>query len=124
HMRHTRTGKISLKSGDKSETVIRLTIIGLFILTILAFFFFDFTGLFIERAIVDTTQNLITMFLTPWLSNFSIGEAFYQVAVTLALAVLSTLLGAIIAFFLALMAATNISKEWVSKTVRIFVAFI
>ena len=64
------------------------------------------------------------MFLEPALSHFTWGEAIYQVGITLGLAFLATILGAVIAFFLALMAATNLSNPWVSKAVRIVVAFI
>ncbi|MEI3612486.1 ABC transporter permease subunit [Pseudogracilibacillus sp. SO30301A] len=124
HMKRTRSGKISLKSGEKSERVMKLTLILLVVLTIGAVFFFDFTGFQLQKAIVDTTHNLKMMFLLPKLSHFSIGEAFVQVAITIALAVLSTILGAVIAFFLALLAATNLSKEWISRTIRVIVAFI
>lgn len=124
HMRRTRTGKISFKSGEKSEKVIRLTLVAFFVLTVVAFFFFDVTGLDLKRAITETAHNIKVMFLTPWLSHFTFTEALYQVAITIALAVLSTLLGAVIALFLALLAATNLSKEWISRTIRIFVAFI
>lgn len=124
HMKRTRTGKISLKSGEKSEKVIQLTVLSFVVLTIAAFFFFDFTGFQLKKAIVETAHNLKVMFFMPKLSHFGFGEAIFQVTITLGLAVLSTILGAVIAFFLALLAATNLSKEWISRTVRVIVAFI
>lgn len=124
HMKRTRTGKISLKSGEKSEKVIQLTVLSFVVLTIAAFFFFDFTGFQFKKAIVETAHNLKVMFFMPKLSHFGFGEAIFQVTITLGLAVLSTILGAVIAFFLALLAATNLSKEWISRTVRVIVAFI
>ncbi|MDI2587291.1 ABC transporter permease subunit [Psychrobacillus sp. NEAU-3TGS] len=117
-------GRISIKSGNKVEQVMAGTIFVLTLLTILAFFFFNYAGLDISRAIPETAYNLKTMFLEPALSHFTWGEAVYQVGITLGLAFLATILGAVIAFFLALMAATNLSNLWVSKTVRIVVAFI
>ncbi|GGA33918.1 ABC transporter permease subunit [Psychrobacillus lasiicapitis] len=117
-------GRISIKSGNKVEQVMAGTIFVLTLLTILAFFFFNYAGLDISRAIPETAYNLKTMFLEPALSHFTWGEAIYQVGITLGLAFLATILGAVIAFFLALMAATNLSNLWVSKTVRIVVAFI
>ncbi|WP_339213553.1 phosphonate ABC transporter, permease protein PhnE [Ornithinibacillus sp. FSL M8-0202] len=123
-IKRTKSGKIDIKSGNKIDLVIKWTIWILTILTILAFFFFNYMGLQIERAVTETLHNLRVMFFEPTLNHFSWGEAFYQVGVTLGLGILATILGAIIAFFLALMAAENLSKPWLSKTVRIFVAFI
>ena len=117
-------GSISIKTGSSYEKVMTWTITVLAALTILAFLFFDYTGLDLSTAIPETAYNLKTMFLEPALSHFTWGEAFYQVGITLGLAVLSTAMGAVIAFFLALMAASNLSKPWISKTVRIFVAFV
>ena len=117
-------GRISIKSGSPSERLIAWTIAALIALTIAAFLFFDYTGLDLGKAIPETFYNLKTMFLEPALSHFTWGEAIYQVGITLGLAFLSTILGAAIAFFLALMAASNLSKAWISKTVRILVAFI
>lgn len=124
YKKKARDGRITIKSGNKAEHVMSGTLAVLTALTILAFLFFDYTGLDLGEAIPATVYNLKTMFLEPALSHFSWGEAFYQVGITLGLAFLATFLGAVIAFFLALMAATNLSKEWISKTIRITVAFI
>ncbi|MEF2292522.1 MULTISPECIES: PhnE/PtxC family ABC transporter permease [Virgibacillus] len=124
YIKRKRNGRISIKAGSKSERVIRLTMMLLFVLTVAAFLLFDYTGLELWTAIVETGQNLKVMFFEPALNHFTWAEALYQVGVTLGLAVLSTIIGAVIAFFLALMAATNLSKEWVTKVVRVIVAFI
>ncbi|MBR7794931.1 ABC transporter permease subunit [Agaribacter marinus] len=124
YMKRKKDGSISLKSGSKSERVMRWTIILFILLTIVGFLFFDYTGLHLTTAITETAYNLKVMFLEPALNHFSWGEALYQIGITLGLAVLSTVLGAVIALFLSLMAATNLSKEWIAKIVRIIVAFI
>lgn len=124
YVKRRANGRISIKSGNKVEQVMTGTIVILTFLTILAFFFFNYAGLDISKAIPETVYNLKTMFLEPALSHFTWGEAIYQVGITLGLAFLATILGAIIAFFLALMAATNLSNPWVSRAVRIVVAFI
>ncbi|WP_121641302.1 ABC transporter permease subunit [Virgibacillus sp. Bac330] len=123
-IRRKKDGRINIHSDDKGRKVIRMVIILFTILTILAFMFFNYTGLEIGTALKETAINLKSMFLEPTLSHFTWGEAFYQVGITLGLAFLSTILGAIIAFFLSLLAATNLSNEWVSRLVRVFVAFI
>ena len=124
YIKRTRSGRINIKSGNKIELVTKWTIIILSILTIMAFFFFDYTGLQLERAIPETLYNLKTMFFEPSLNHFSWGEAFYQISITVGLGVLATVIGAIVALFLSFMAAENLSKPWISKTVRIVVAFI
>ncbi|WP_156288943.1 phosphate/phosphonate ABC transporter permease [Oceanobacillus salinisoli] len=123
-MKRKRNGQINIKSGNKIDSAVKWTIWVLTVLTVISFFFFDYTGLQLERAITETAHNLRVMFLEPGLSHFGWGEAFYQVGITLGLGVLATVFGAIIALFLSLMAAENLSKPWLSKTIRIIVAFI
>ncbi|MCJ0932165.1 ABC transporter permease subunit [Virgibacillus halodenitrificans] len=124
YIKRKKNGRISLKAGNKSELVIRLTMILLVTLTIIGFLLFDYTGLKLKEAIMETAYNLKVMFFEPALNHFTWAEAIYQVGVSLGLAVLSTVIGAVIAFFLSLIAATNLSKGWITNTVRIMVAFI
>ncbi len=124
YIKRRASGQIAIKMGSKSERIIKATVMGLMVLTVLAFLFFDYTGLDVAQAIPETLVNLKVMFLEPALTHFTWSQAFYQVGVTLGLAFLSTMLGGFIAFFLALLAATNLSKPWISKIVRIIVAFI
>ena len=124
YMKKTKTGKIRLKSGDKAERTMRITLLSLTVLTFVSFLFFDLTGFELKTAFVETMHNLKSMFLMPALSHFTFMEGLFQVIQTLGLAVLSTIIGAVIAFFLALFAATNISKPSVSRVIRVMVAFI
>ncbi|PIC98990.1 ABC transporter permease subunit [Sporosarcina sp. P29] len=124
HMKRRSDGRISIKSGNQVQLILQLTILILTVLTVIAFLFFEYTGLDIQRAIQETAYNLQVMFLEPAISHFSWGEAIYQVGITLGLAFLSTILGAVLSFFLALTAATNLTNEWITKIVRIFLAFI
>jgi phosphonate transport system permease protein len=124
YIKRKKDGRINIKSGNKVDQVIKVTLFLLTILTIVAFMIFNYTGLELGRAITETAYNLKVMFFEPGLSHFTWGDAFYQLGVTLGLAFISTILGAIVAFFLALMAATNLSNEWISKIVRVFVAVI
>ena len=124
YIKRKKDGRIHIKSGNKGDQVVRWSIIILAILTVAAFLFFNYTGLELGSAITETAYNLKVMFLEPALSHFDLGDAIYQVGITLGLAFLATIIGAIIAFFLSLMAATNLSPVWVSRIVRIFVAII
>ncbi|WP_087973815.1 ABC transporter permease subunit [Oceanobacillus rekensis] len=124
YIKRTKNGRINIRSGNKIDLVIKWTIFMLTVLSIMAFFFFDYTGLQLVRAITETAYNLRVMFLEPTLNHFSWGEAFHQIGITVGLGVLATIIGGIIALFLSFMAAENLSKPWISKTVRVVVAFI
>lgn len=124
YIRRNKDGRIHIKSGSKGDQVVRWTLIILLVLTVVGFLLFNYTGLELGSAIAETAYNLKVMFLEPTLSHFDLGEAIYQVGITLGLAFLATIIGAIIAFFLSLLAATNLAPAWVSRIIRIFVAVI
>ncbi|NYE08538.1 phosphonate transport system permease protein [Bacillus niacini] len=116
--------KIRIKTLTKSSVVIRSTLIILALLTVYAFFSFDYKQLDVGEAALSTFANLKAMFLEPHLEHFTFTHALYQVFVTLGLAFLTTLFGAIIAVFLGLLAAENLTNKRVSTVIKGFVAFI
>jgi len=116
--------KIRIKTLTKSSVVIRSTLTILALLSVYAFFSFDYKQLDIGEAILSTFANLKAMFLEPHLKHFSFTHALYQVFVTLGLAFLTTLFGAIIAVFLGLLAAENLTNKRVSSVIKGSVAFI
>lgn len=124
YIKRKKDGRIRTKSGNKGDQVLRWTLMILTVMTVISFLFFNYAGLELGSAISETAYNLKVMFLEPKLSHFDLGEAVYQVGITLGLAFLATIIGGIIAFFLSLMAATNLAPAWVSRIVRIFVAVI
>ncbi|WP_010648687.1 ABC transporter permease subunit [Oceanobacillus massiliensis] len=123
-IKRTKAGRINIKSGNRIDAVTKWTIMILGLLTVMSFFFFDYTGLQLGRAVSETVYNLKAMFFEPALNHFSWGEALYQTGITIGLGFLATIIGAVIALFLSFMAAENLSKPWISSTVRIGVAFI
>jgi phosphonate transport system permease protein len=108
----------------KSSVVIRSTLMILALLTVYAFFSFDYKQLDVGEAALSTFVNLKAMFLEPHLEHFTFTHALYQVFVTLGLAFLTTLFGAIIAVFLGLLAAENLTNKRVSSVIKGIVAFI
>jgi phosphonate transport system permease protein len=116
--------KIRIKTLTKSSVVIRSTLIILALLSVYAFFSFDYKQLDIGEAVLSTFANLKAMFLEPHLEHFTFTHALYQVFVTLGLAFLTTLFGAIIAVFLGLLAAENLTNKRVSTVIKGSVAFI
>lgn len=116
--------KIRIKTVTKSSVVIRSTLMILALLTVYAFFSFDYKQLDVGEAALSTFANLKAMFLEPHLEHFTFTHALYQVFVTLGLAFLTTLFGAIIAVFFGLLAAENLTNKRVSSVIKGIVAFI
>jgi phosphonate transport system permease protein len=116
--------KIRIKTMTKSSVVIRSTLIILTLLSVYAFYSFDYKQLDVGEAVLSTFANLKAMFLEPHLEHFTFTHALYQVFVTLGLAFLTTLFGAIIAVFLGLLAAENLTNKRVSSVIKGSVAFI
>lgn len=115
---------IRIKTLTKSTVVIRSTLFTLVLLTVYAFFSFDYKELDVWEAVLATFANLKAMFFEPHLKHFTFTHALYQVFVTLGLAFLTTMFGAIIAIFLGLLAAENLTNKRVSAIFKGFVAFI
>ncbi|MEB1805923.1 MAG: ABC transporter permease subunit [Bacillaceae bacterium] len=115
---------IKVKPITKTSVVVQATLYTLLFLTIYGFFTFDYKNLNVFEAIVNTLINFKTMFTEPHFNHFTFSEALYAVLVTLGLAVLTTIFGAIIALFLGLLAAQNLSSPKVSNAIKGFVAFV
>jgi phosphonate transport system permease protein len=116
--------KIRIKTLTKSSVVIRSTLVILTLLSVYAFLSFDYKQLDVGEAVLSTFANLSAMFLEPHLKHFTFTHALYQVFVTLGLAFLTTLFGAVIAVFLGLLAAENLTNKRVSSIIKGAVAFI
>ena len=123
-MRKTRGGKIKTASKSKSGFIIKLTILVLLGLTLYGFLTFDYKNINIEDALTGTLNNIKVLFGQPRLKYGTLSGAFNALLTTFSLGVLSTVFGAIIGLFGALLCAKNISNPIVANIVRSFVAFI
>jgi len=72
----------------------------------------------VGEGIVVTFQNFRTMFLAPAATHFTILEALDNLAITVGLAVLTTILGGIVALVLGLLAAQNLSSRRLSTGIK------
>jgi len=93
-------------------------------LTIYFFVTIDYQSVDLLQSIAITFENFKTVFLHPQSNRFSLGEAFYNVVVTLGLAFLTTLIGGIVALFLGLLGAQNLAPKQVTNFIKGFVAFV
>lgn len=117
-------GKIKIKSTDKASIYTKLTIGILMILTIIGFLTFDYKDLDFWDAVTKTIQNLKRMFLHAELVHFDFSAALKQIGITIAIAFLTTVVGAFVALILSLFAAKNLTNSKVSNTIKMIIAFI
>lgn len=118
------SGKIKIKSHDKANTYIRVTLLTLIVLTVLGFLTFDYKGIKFFSASLATLKNIKYMFTHASLSHVTFSAAMQSLGITLALAFLTTIIGSIIALFLSLFAAKNLTSTRVSNAIKGLVAFI
>ncbi len=123
-IRKTATGKIKTGAVSKSGFAIKATMLVLLGLSVLAFFTFDYKDIDFAGAVQGTLRNAATLFAAPKLKYASPGAVLNQLFVTFCLGILSTILGAAIAFFGALLCAGNISNPRVSAVIKGIVAFV
>lgn len=119
-----KNGKIRIKATDKKQQIAGFTLWVLAALSIYGFATFDYKTVKIGEALVQTMSNVATMFGEPMFKHFTLAEILGQLGVTVGLAVLTTVIGAVLAIFLGLLAAKNISTPRISNGIKGFVAFI
>ncbi|MFM1652164.1 PhnE/PtxC family ABC transporter permease [Brevibacillus sp. B_LB10_24] len=115
---------IRTKPFNKASFVIQITLFTLIALTLYGFSSFDYKDVQLFEAAYNSLVTVKTMFLEPHFQHFTFAGALKQVIVTLGLAFLTTLFGAVIALFLGLLAARNLSSNTVSVMIKGIVAFI
>ncbi len=124
HMRRTATGRIKIYSHSHSGTVVRATMLTLLTLAVLGMFTFDYKNVDFAAALAKTWHNVQTVFLDPRLTHNSLAGALHQVLVTFCLGALSTIFGAVIAFFGSLLCARNLASARVVAVVKSLVALV
>jgi len=117
-------GKIKISVASKSGKVITLTILALVALTIYGFITFDYKNINVVESINSTIHNMKVLFGEPHLKYNTLPGILKALAITFSLGVLSTIFGAIIAFFGALLCAKNIANPKVANIVKSLVAFV
>lgn len=117
--RVSRTGKIKTRCMNKSNTVLGVTLGVLVAITVLTFVLMDYG----DTPLLDATANALgdfaTMLTQPGLGgHFTLADLVDGLFVSLALATLTTVLGAAIAFVLGLCAAMNLSNRAASNAIK------
>ena len=123
-MEHRRNGKIRIKSHSRSNIAIRILICGLIAVTVLAFVTFDYKDIDFAEAITATLHNIKTVFIQPRLERDTVTGVLYQLLVTFCLGIISTLFGAVLAFFCSLLCAKNIAFPVMANVIKSVVAIV
>ena len=117
--------KIKIKKLTKSRIYLYTTLSVLSVITVYTLATMDFGGVNIIEATRHFFKDLKTMFFSPSLSDrYTYAQVFQSLAVTIALAVLTTIIGSFIALFLSFFAAQNLSNKHLSKTIKLGLSFI
>jgi phosphonate transport system permease protein len=123
-IRKSISGKIAIRTVNKANITINLTLFSLIGLSLIAILMLDTAGLDIGKATGQVLNDLFKMFATPSSSHLTIVQAVYSIIVTLGLGFLTTLLGAAIAVVLGLLSARNLTNTSVSNTIKSIMALI
>ncbi|WP_100489487.1 PhnE/PtxC family ABC transporter permease [Sporolactobacillus pectinivorans] len=116
--------RIKIKLLTRSALAIRITLLMLALLTIIGFLTFNYEGVNFIKGVLATLSNFKVIFLQPSFDHVTFLGAIGELLITLSLGILTTLLGAIIALFLSLFAARNLSNRMTSNIVKELVAII
>lgn len=120
YVRRNKNGTIKVGAINKSSVVLKILVGALLLLTVYAFWSFDYKEIQLGEAITATLHNMKTVFLEPQLSTDTMQNVLYQLLVTFCLGVLSTIFGAILAFF----CAKNLAPSALANTIKSLVALV
>lgn len=121
-MNRSSNGKIKIGAKSKSQLAVKILIFVLLGITVFAFATFDYQDIDFGKAVSDTLSNIKTVFLEPKLSRDTVSGVLYQLLVTFCLGALSTIIGAVLAFFFSLLCARNIAHSACVNVVKSIVA--
>lgn len=117
-------GRILIKKRTRATMVMQFTLWSLAIFTMISPFLLDYGKVDWQTALTMTLGNLKMMFLQPAFNQITFGTAILQIGMTIALALLATLLSAVISFFLAILSAKNLAPSKVATMIIAFNSFI
>lgn len=118
-MRRTRSGKIKTRCMTKPNAVLGVTLGVLALVTVFAFAVMDYGDIPLAQAASDAWGDFVMMLTQPGLGgHFTWADLVEGLLVSLALATLTTLIGAVAAFVFGLFAAMNLSNRAASNAIK------
>ena len=108
--RTSRSGKIKVHVASKSTVALYVVLSVLAAITVFALVVMDYGKVSFPAAMAAAVEDFVTMMTQPGLGgHFTLPDVIEGLFVSLALALLTTFIGAVIAFVLGLLAACNLS---------------
>jgi phosphonate transport system permease protein len=120
----TQPRRIRVRPLSRANLSIQATLIGLTLLTLYAFTTFDSRDTNLFQALGTMFENFRLLFLEPRLNNVTLLGMLQALLVTIGLGLLTTVFGAVIAFFLGLLAAQNLAPRWLTNIIKGLTAFV
>lgn len=108
----------------KPRLILRTVLAALALITIYSLATLNNANLNLKDAFHSLGINLNAMFLHPSVGQDSWSALLRALVTSVSLAMLTTLIGAIIAFFIAVGAARNLSPSWLATSIKAVMAFI
>ena len=111
--------KIKIRRFSKQRLLILFVLIFLSCLTLISLFQMEKPDYGIQKAFLQFTEYSKDLFFYPKLSQkYSYAEIFFSLLVSLSLALLTTVFGVVLAFFLGIAASENLSNKYLVKIIR------
>ena len=114
----------TLKPDMRAKRATWLTLAVLAVITIFGLATMSSAGVNVLQATGESLRNFKTFFFQPGVHRLTVGNAFIEILMTLGLAILSTILGGLVALVLGLLGSQNLAPKWVTDLVKGVVAFI
>ena len=116
----TASGKIKIAKMHGSDIALTIVLVVLAAVTVFTFIQMDYGDVSLTDALMQALSDFWTMATSPGIDgHFQYENLVYEVFVTFFLALLTTLLGAIVALILGVLAAINLSNRLVSNFIKI-----
>ena len=118
-------GRIKTRLANKSNTVLWITLGVLVAVTIFTFIIMDYGKIPMAQAVPAAFEDFFTMLTQPTVPiiTSSMEDVIIGTVESLALAALTTFIGAVIAFFFGLFAAMNLSNKAISNVIKAIMSF-
>ncbi|WP_334329104.1 PhnE/PtxC family ABC transporter permease [Companilactobacillus sp. HBUAS59699] len=116
--------KIKLRNPSLSRYMIIGVITFLVLTTAYTLTHLDSANVKIGSAFRGLMMTLNQMFLQPSAGTDGIVMLLQALGISLLLAIMTTIIGAVVGFFLAVMASKNLTNAWLSSSIRVFMAVV
>ncbi|MCB7057373.1 PhnE/PtxC family ABC transporter permease [Eggerthella lenta] len=121
--RTSRSGKIKVHVASKSTVALYVVLGVLAAITVFALVVMDYGKVSFPAAMAAAVDDFVTMMTQPGLGgHFTLPDVIEGLFVSLALALLTIFIGAVIAFVLGLLAACNLSSKGMSNAIKVFMS--